>query len=495
MTAFQAGALTDDAKQWSAINWQEAWRQVRRLQMRIAKAVQEGKRGKVKALQRILTRSFYAKLLAVKRVTSNKGKKTPGVDGILWRGARAKMQAARSLKQHGYHAEPLRRIYIAKKNGKKRPLSIPTMYDRAMQALYKLALAPVAETTADPNSHGFREGRRCADAIAAAFNALSKPISATWVLEGDITGCFDNISKPWLLANIPMETAILRKWLNAGYVENGITYPSHKGTPQGGIISPTLSNMTLDGLEQAVHAAVPRRCRLNFIRYADDFIITCKSKRLLEKVVQPVVEQFLATRGLTLSAEKTHITHIKHGFTFLGQTFRKTGNKLLITPAKEGVQALIRKVGTLIRKHTSAPMEVLIGKLNRVLRGWANYHRHVVASEAFSRVDNYVFHQLWRMLRRRHTNKSKEWIIERYWKATGKKWIFSITKKVKAKNRLYQVIRVTSIGIRRHIKIKAAANPYLPEYAFYFHRRRNNRESRLMLALSARAHRAMFSAS
>ena len=495
MAAFKAGALTDDAKQWSAIDWQEAWRQVRRLQMRIAKAVQEGRRGKVKALQRILTRSFYAKVLAVKRVTSNKGKKTPGVDGILWRGARAQMQAARSLTQHGYFAQLLRRIYIAKKNGKKRPLSIPTMYDRAMQALYKLALAPVAETTADLNSYGFREGRRCADAIAAAFNALSKPISATWILEGDITGCFDNISTSWLLDNIPLEKAILRQWLTAGYVENGVTYPSYKGTPQGGIISPALSNMTLDGLEQAVHAAVPRRVRVNFILYADDFIITGKSKRLLEEVVKPVVEQFLKERGLTLSAEKTHITHIKNGFTFLGQTFRKYGNKLLITPSVEGVQSLISKVGTMIRKHVSAPMEVLIGKLNRVLRGWANYHRHVVASEAFSRVDNYVFHQLWRMLRRRHNNKSKGWLINHYWKATGKKWIFSVIKKVKRVKRLYQVIRVSSIGIRRHIKIIAAANPYLPEYAFYFHKRRNNRESRLMLALTARAHRAMFSAS
>jgi RNA-directed DNA polymerase len=361
-----------------------------------------------------------------------------------------------------------------------------------MQALYKLALAPVAETTADRNSYGFREGRSCADAIAAAFNALSKPNSATWILEGDITGCFDNISTSWLLDNILLEKDILRKWLTAGYVENGILYPSHKGTPQGGIISPTLSNLTLDGLEQAVHAAVPRRVRVNFIRYADDFIITGKSKRLLEETVKPVVEQFLEERGLTLSVEKTHITHITNGFTFLGQTFRKVGNKLFIKPSKEGVQTLISKVGTLIRKYTSAPMEALIGKLNQMLRGWGNYHRHVVASEAFSRVDTYVFHQLWRMLRRRHNNKSKEWIIDHYWKATGKKWIFSVTRKVKRKRRVYQVIRLFSIGIRRHIKIKAEANPYLQEFAFYFHQRRNNRESRLMLALSSKAHRTMF---
>lgn len=179
-----AGAPTDGAAQWQGINWDLARREVRRLQMRIAKAVQEGRWNRVRALQHLLTHSLYAKALAVKRVTSNKGKKTPGVDGVLWKSARARVQAMFSLQRRGYRPQPLRRIYIPKKNGKKRPLSIPTMKDRAMQALYKLALAPVAETTADRNSYGFREGRSCADAIAAGFNALNKPNSATWVLEG-----------------------------------------------------------------------------------------------------------------------------------------------------------------------------------------------------------------------------------------------------------------------------------------------------------------------
>ena len=232
-TATTAGAPVDDAKLWHSIDWKAAEKHVRRLQMRIAKAVKENKWGRIKTLQHLLTNSFYAKLLAVKRVTSNKGKNTPGVDGILWKGARAKWRAAYSLRRRGYKSQPLRRIYIPKKNGKKRPLSIPVMTDRAQQALHKLALAPVAETTADGNSYGFREGRSCADAIQAGFNALSKPNSATWVLEADIKGCFDNISTEWMLENIPMDKVILRKWLTAGYVEDGITYPSRKGTPQG----------------------------------------------------------------------------------------------------------------------------------------------------------------------------------------------------------------------------------------------------------------------
>jgi RNA-directed DNA polymerase len=492
MTA-SAGAPVDDANKWSSIAWKEAQRQVRRLQVRIAKGVKENRWNKVKALKYLLTHSFYAKLLAVKRVTSNKGKKTPGVDGVLWKGARAKWRAACSLRRRGYRPQPLRRIYILKKNGKKRPLSIPTMTDRSQQALYKLALAPVAETTADGNSYGFRESRSCADAIQAAFNALSKPNSAPWVFEADITGCYDNISKEWMLNNIPMDKVVLRKWLDAGYVENGITYPTRKGVPQGGIISPTLANMTLDGLEEAIHRAVPRRSRVNFIRYADDFIITGKSKRLLEDKVKPAVEAFLAERGLTLAVEKTVITHIKNGFTFLGQTFRKHGRKLHITPSTEGILTLVRKVGTLIKKHVSAPMPVLIKKLNEALRGWANYHRHVVSSEAFGRIDTYVFERLWSMVRKRHPNKTRRWLYRKYWTAAERKHTFAVIAKVeKGVKKVYQVVRICSIGIKRHIKIKAAANPYDPEYASYFWQRRNRKDSKLLPASSAREFHVKF---
>ena len=488
MTANRAGALIDEAQMWKSIDWKEAQRQVRRLQVRIAKAVKENKWNRVKAIQHLLTRSFHAKLLAVKRVTSNKGRKTPGVDGVLWQGVRAKWRAAQSLRRRGYTPQPLRRIYIEKKNGKLRPLSIPTMYDRAQQALYKLGLAPVAETTADRNSYGFREGRSCADAVACAFNALSKPNSAAWILEGDIRGCFDNISFDWMLKNIPMDKVVLRKWLRAGYVENGIHYPTRKGVPQGGIISPTISNMVLDGMEKAALRAVSGRYRINFARYADDFIITGKSKSILENVIKPVVESFLAVRGLELSPEKTLITHIQDGFTFLGQTFQKHGKTLHVTPSNDGVLTLRQKVGTIIQKHVGAPMAALVKKLNAVLRGWANYHRHVVASDAFKRIDTYVYEQLWQMIKKRHNKKPVNWLSKEYWSAAGKN-VFAVC--VKAEKKLYQVLRISSIGIQRHIKIKADANPYLPEYAGYFWRRRNRKASKLLPALSARLYRAM----
>ncbi len=321
------GAPGDITTGWRALDWQTARREGRSLHMRIAKAIKEGKYGKVNALQWILTHSFSAKALAVKRVPSNKGKKTPGIDGVLWETAGANMQAIHRLRQHGDTAQPLRRIYIRKKSGELRPLSIPTMFDRAMQALYKLVLAPVAETTADRNSYGFREGRRWADAVAVAFNALSKPNSATWVWEADISGCFDNISHSWVLEHIPMETRILKQWLEAGYLEENTGYPTRKGTPQGGIISPTVCNMTLDGLEEVIRRAVPRRSRVNVIRYADDVIVTAKSRRLLEKDIIPAVIQFLAERGLTLSEEQSQIVYIRDGLTFLGQTFRKHGKR------------------------------------------------------------------------------------------------------------------------------------------------------------------------
>ena len=474
---------------WQSIDWKKAYREVRKLQIRIAKAVKEGRHGKVQSLQWLLSHSFYARALAVKRVTSNKGKNTPGIDGVIWKSAKDKMQAVLSLRQHGYKAQPLRRIYIPKKNKKKkRPLSIPCMFDRAMQALYMFGLAPVAETTADRNSYGFREGRSCADAIEAAFNALSKPNSASWIWEADIIGCYDNISKSWLMANIPMEKRILKQWLDAGYVEKGITYPTRKGTPQGSIISPMLANITLDGLEDVIHASVPRSSRVNFDRYADDFITTGKSKAILVNNVRPAVIKFLAERGLQLSEEKTKITHIKNGFTFLGQTFRKHGNKVHIIPAKEGVLVLIRKVGMLIRKYVSAPMILLIKKLNETLRGWANYHRHVVSSEVFRRVDNYVYEQLWRMVRKRHPQKSAKWLANKYWSLAGKKGIFAIiaNNKENKKKKLYQVIRICSIGIRRYRKIKADANPYMPEYGNYFYFRKHNKEAKLLKGFTAK---------
>ena len=304
---------------WHGINWAEAQRQVRRLQTRIVKAAQGGRHNKVKALQWLLTHSFSGKAIAVKRVTENKGKNTPGVDKVTWKTPRAKASAIASMKRRGYSPLPLRRVLIPKKNGKMRPLGIPVMRCRAMQALHLLALEPIAETTADLNSYGFRPERSTADAGEQCFKSLAKKASAEWVLEGDIQGCFDNISHDWMIANVPTDKTILKKWLKAGFVYQNELFPTDAGTPQGGIISPVLANMTLDGLEAMLTEKFPRArwtgLKMNMVRYADDFIITGHSKEWLEQEVRPVLVEFLAERGLVLSPEKTKITHIGEGFT------------------------------------------------------------------------------------------------------------------------------------------------------------------------------------
>ena len=478
MTVKQTDASIHVYSRWKSIPWKAVEKDVKRLQSRIAKAVWEKKYRKAKSLQWLLTHSYQAKLLAVRRVTSNRGKNTPGVDGVVWRTERQKMAAVARLRRRGYAPLPLRRIYIPKKNGRKRPLSIPTMHDRAMQALYKMALDPVAETIADPNSYGFRPYRRCADAIEQCFIILARKPSPTWILEGDIKACFDEISHKWILDNILLDKQVLGKWLRAGYIEEKTVYPTNKGTPQGGIISPTIANMVLDGLEQAAKASVPpwragqTRPKINVIRYADDFIITGESKHLLESKVKPAIETFLEQRGLTLSEAKTRITHINSGFDFLSQNIRKYNNKLLIKPSKDSIRSLQSNINLTIRKRRGVAAEILIGALNPILRGWVNYHRHVVAKRTFSKIHQYLFRQLWKWIRRRHGNKNIRWLTRKYWQSGSRLGIFTTTIKKKGEEQVYELFHPQRVAIVRHTKIRGYANPYDPNWRSYFHNRR-----------------------
>lgn len=473
-------ASSGPAPQWEQIDWAYCERHVRRLQARLVKATREGRWGKVKALQWLLTHSFSGKALAVKRVTENQGKRTAGVDGVLWTTPASKHKSIDTLRRRGYQPQPLRRVLIPKANGKFRPLGIPTMKDRAMQALHLLALEPVAETTADLNSYGFRPERSPADAISQSFRVLSHDSSAPWVLEGDIRGCFDNISHSWMLEHTRTDTEVLRKWLKAGYVENRILFPTEAGTPQGGIISPTLANLTLDGLERLLLETFRPRTvngrvinpKVNFVRYADDFIITGATKEVLEEEVKPLVEQFLCDRGLQLSPEKTCITHIDQGFDFLGQTLRKYGGRLLIQPSKKNTHRFLEKVRAVLRQNPSARQENLIRQLNPVIRGWANYHRHIVATGTFRKVEMVIWHSLWRWAKRRHRNKSAQWIAQKYWHATGRpRRSFAVDtgeRMPDGRTIWLRLVDPTAIKIRRHLKIKAEANPFDPRWRNYF---------------------------
>ena len=477
-----ACASSGKATAWDQIDWSTTERRVRRLQARIVKATQAKRWNKVKALQRLLTCSFSGRALAVKRVTENQGKRTPGVDGAIWKTPGSKHNAIGSLRRRGYRPQPLRRVHIPKANGKKRPLGIPTMHDRAMQALFLQALAPVAETTADGNSYGFRPARSTADAIGQCFLALSKKDSAPWVLEGDIRGCFDHISHEWMLRHIPMDREVLRKWLGAGYVENRTLFPTMAGTPQGGVISPTLANLVLDGLERLLkeNFRVKRldgrlhNPKVNLVRYADDFIITGARKELLEDEVRPLVEQFLRERGLELSPEKTCVTHIEDGFDFLGQTVRRFGRKLLIQPSKKNTHVFLEKARGLIRRARGWNQADLIRQLNPVLRGWANYHRHIVAARTFKKVEAALWQSLWRWARRRHHQKSWNWIVSRYWHRLNGKKVFAVDtgeRTPEGKTVWLKLVNVTETKVRRHVKIKAAANPFDPQWRNYFEER------------------------
>lgn len=455
--------------------------------MRIAKAVREKRWGKVRSLQHLLTRSRAAKLWAIRRVTTNKGKRTPGVDGVVWRGARQKLAAIETLRRRGYRPRPLRRVYIPKRNETLRPLSIPTMRDRAMQALHLLALNPIAETTADPNSYGFRLRRCVADAWGQCYIALAKSYAPEWIFEADIEACFDRLSHDWLLENIPMDREILRKWLDAGYLEDATFYRTISGTPQGGVISPVIANMALDGLEAAARDAAPRtgraiRPKVHVIRYADDFVITAESKALLEDRVIPAVRSFLAERGLRLSEKKSRITHVRDGFDFLGASIRKYGQKLLMRPARRSFLGFLRGLRTLLRERQGTATWKVIQELNRRIRGWTGFYRCLVSSRAFRALDSQLFECLWRWIRRRHRSKRSRWLKSKYFRRIGtRSWVFSALRPTvgrqrslfpELQGRLVTLLQASSVSIRRHVKIRATSNPFDPEYNGYLQRRR-----------------------
>ena len=452
----KACATSDEVAAWNQIDWQKAVTYVKKLQKRIVKAHLEGRQGKVKSLQWLLTHSFYGRAIAVKSVTENKGNKTAGVDKEIWTTQKQKFESIFKLKRRNYQPSPLKRIYINKKNGKKRPLSIPTMLDRAMQMLYKLALEPLAEITADPNSYGFRPKRCVQDAIEQCFADLGKAKSAKWVLEGDIKGCFDNISHDWILNNIQLDKKILKKWLSSGYIETKRLFATEKGTPQGSPISPTICNMVLDGLERQLLAKFHKTQKqgkayfpkVNFIRYADDFIVTGETKELLTEGVLPIIREFLQERGM----------------------------ELLIKPSDKNYKAVISKIRRIIKGNPTLKQSSLIRKLNPVIRGWVNFQKYNVSSKIFERLDYDIWKSLWRWCKRRHPNKSHKWIARKYFhQCDNRNWTFSEELE---NGQSLRLIYATDTKITRFIKTKSDATAYDSKWDDYFAERDDKRMKR-----------------
>jgi RNA-directed DNA polymerase len=465
---------------WGLIPWRKLEKKVYRLQKRIYQASLRGDKEAVHSLQRLLMKSEAARLLAVRRVTQdNQGKKTAGVDGVKSVPPQQRSNLAENLKNSkDIRPKPTRRVWIPK-SGKdeKRPLGIPTMLDRAHQALAKLALEPEWEAKFEPNSYGFRPGRGAHDAIEAIYKAVCQ--RSKYVLDADIKGCFDNINQEALLAKLetyPAMRRTIRGWLKAGVLEGWTSEPTEKGTPQGGVISPLLANIALHGMETAIHQVfnVHERRSLSVIRYADDFVILCPTRQGIEKAEQVVIT-WLQEIGLQLSPSKTRIMHTltdtteKAGFDFLGFSIRqhkvgkthsntnskghKLGFKTFIKPSKKSIKRHYEQIREVVQRKRGAPQEALITDLNPIIVGWARYYRTVMSKETFSDIDHQMFPVLRSWGNSRHPNKTSAWIRRKYWKTIGQnQWRFVSAE--------YVLTLHQSVVIRRHVKVKGTATPY-----------------------------------
>lgn len=362
----KSSAASDCINSWESIDFHKAKCHVKKLQKRIAKAWQNDDNDIVVFLQHTLIHSFYAKALAIKIVTSNKGKYTCGTDNVLWFTPEEKYNAIFELNRRGYKSKSFRPAYIYKSKDAWRKLSIPTMKDRAMQTLYKFALEPISEISADENSYGFRPNRCTRDALIKCYKVLYSSPYPEWILKADIKSCFDNISHEWIMNNIPIDKPDLQKFIDIGN--------SNKGIPQGGCISGIICNMVLDGLEAELNAY---DSNVRYIRYADDFVVICADKDILIKSLE-IITTFLSERCLNLSKEKTHITHIKEGFDFLGWNIKGNGDYLLITPSLKNVSSLLHKVECIMESYHNVNQYQTYNSLLAIICGWVNYHLDVV---------------------------------------------------------------------------------------------------------------------
>jgi RNA-directed DNA polymerase len=469
--------------EWNAIHWRQVNKTVRNLRQRIFRATQAGDWDKVQSLQRLMLRSTSNVAQSVRRVTQvNQGKNTPGVDKVLVKTPAERGKLVDDIVAHStpWRAKPVKRVYIPKANGKQRPLGIPTMRDRAMQAMVKNALEPAWEAQFEAISYGFRPGRSAQDAISQIW-MIAKEKAKPWILDADIRGCFDNINHEHLLETIGAFPAreLIRQWLKAGYVEYGHLHETLTGTPQGGVISPLLANISLHGMESALgihyRKGHERIGKCVVVRYADDFVVMCATEAIAQQA-QERLTAWLAVRGLQLSPEKTHIVHLSKGFDFLGFHIRlyptrktKKGWKALVMPSKKSVVRIREKLRQEWQMLKGQNVAAVIKHLNPIIRGWANYFRTQVSSRTFNKLDTFMHHRELLYVRHLHPNKSKHWHTAKYFGKLNPSrldnWVFGDKK-----TRFY-LNKFAWTGIQRHTMVTGRNSPDDPSLQAYWEKR------------------------
>jgi RNA-directed DNA polymerase len=478
-----------DVLDWSAVRWRKVEDDVRRLRQRIFTATQAGDFKRVRNLQKLMLRSRSNTLMSVRRVTEiNAGRLTPGIDGQLVMTADDKVSLTDWIDDHQpWRARPVKRVYIPKAGGKRRPLGIPVIVDRVMQARVVNALEPEWEARFEPKSYGFRPGRGCQDAIQAIFNTVSgKTASRVWILDADLTAAFDRIDHEHLLCQLSGFPARehVAGWLRAGVVDSGRFAATEQGTPQGGVISPLLLNVALHGMEQAagvryrrldVHGADTGRNSPVLIRYADDLVALCHTRQQAEQIKAQLAD-WLTPRGLAFNEDKTAIVTLDDGFNFLGFNVRRYRGKLLIKPSKAAIRRIRQRLRTEIRSLRGAPTIEVLARLNPIVRGWAAYYRHVVSSEIFTSLDHYLWKLTYKWARHRHRNKPTKWIVNRYFGRfnTSRRnvWVFG------DRDSGAYLHKFAWTNIVRHQMVTGAASPDDPALTDYWTARRR-RTSRL----------------